>query len=162
MPCKKKDDTRYSKTIAFGSGRLFLTLIHPRKRRSASSVLIRLKSGNLRSLHSRKSTPERSTIFATQGDLLHLGLDRHSGAIVERDVFASIYNPGKIALLVGWKDVEAAKAWSPEKIDGMQALRQRNIRIVREYGRFDRREAPQFYPDVKDKRRTKQATLERS
>ena len=109
-------------------------------------------------------TPERGTIFATQGDLLpsHLGLDRHSGAIVERDVFASIYNPGKIALLVGWKDVEAAKAWSPEKIDGMQALRQRSIRIVREYGRFDRREAPQFYPDVKDTRRTKQATLERS
>ena len=107
-------------------------------------------------------TPERGTIFATQGDLLHLGLDRHSGAIVERDVFASIYNPGKIALLVGWKDVAAAKAWSPEKIDGMQALRQRSIRIVREYGRFDRREAPQFYPDVKDKRRTKQATLERS
>jgi heme-degrading monooxygenase HmoA len=107
-------------------------------------------------------TPERSTIFATQGDLLHLGLDRHRGAIVERDVFASIYNPGKVALLVGWKDVEAAKAWSPEKIDGMQALRQRSIRIVREYGRFDRREAPQFYPDVKDTRRTKQATLERS
>jgi hypothetical protein len=35
---------------------------------------------------------------------------------------ASIYNPGKIALLVGWRDIEAAKAWSPEKIDGMRAL----------------------------------------
>ena len=143
---------------------LFLTLIHPRKRRSASSVLMRLKSGKLRSLHSRKS-PQREALFSQrEADLLlsHLGLDHHSGAIVEHDVFASIYNPGKIALLVGWKDVEAAKAWSPEKIDGMQALRQRSIRIVREYGRFDRREAPQFYPDVKDKRRTKQATLERS
>jgi len=42
-------------------------------------------------------TPEENTIFATQADLLpsHLGLDRHSGAIVEHDVFASIYNPGK-------------------------------------------------------------------
>jgi heme-degrading monooxygenase HmoA len=62
-------------------------------------------------------TPERGTIFATQGDLLpsHLGLDRHSGAIVERDVFASIYNPGKIALFVGWKDVEAAKALVAQK-----------------------------------------------
>jgi heme-degrading monooxygenase HmoA len=109
-------------------------------------------------------TPEENTIFATQADLLpsHLGLDRHSGAIVEHDVFASIYNPGKIALLIGWKDVESAKLWSPGKIDGIQALRQRSIRIVREYGRFDRREAPQFYPDVKDTRRTKQATLERS
>ena len=92
----------------------------------------------------------------------HIGLDHHSGAVVEHDVFASIYNPGKIALLVGWRDIEAAKAWSPEKIDGMQALRQRSIRIVREYGRFDRREAPQFYPDVNDTRHAKQATLERS
>jgi hypothetical protein len=102
--------------------------------------------------------------LATKADLLrsHLGLDHHSGAVVEHDVFVSIYNPGKIALLVGWKDVKAAKAWAPKKIDGIQALRQRSIRIVREYGRFDRREAPQFYADVKDKRRTKQATLERS
>jgi heme-degrading monooxygenase HmoA len=109
-------------------------------------------------------TPEENTIFATQADLLpsHLGLDRHSGAIVEHDVFASIYNPGKIALLIGWKDVESAKLWSPRKIEGIQALRQRSIRIVREYGRFDRREAPQFYPDVKDTRHTKQAALERS
>jgi heme-degrading monooxygenase HmoA len=108
--------------------------------------------------------PERNTILATQADLLpsHLGLDRHSGAIVEHDVFASIYNPGKIALLVGWKDVEIAKLWSSRKIDGIQALRQRSVRIVREYGRFDRREAPQFYPDVKDTRHTKQAALERS
>jgi len=107
-------------------------------------------------------TPERS--FATEANFLppHLGLDHHSGAVVEHDVFASIYNPGKIALLVGWRDIEAAKAWSTEKIDGIQALRQRSIRIVREYGRFDRREAPQFYPDVKDTRHTKQATLERS
>ena len=108
-------------------------------------------------------TPERNTISATQADLLpsHLGLDRHSGAIVEHDVFASIYNPGKIALLVGWKDVKSARLWSSRKIDGIQALRQRSIRIVREYGRFDRREAPQFYPDVKDTRHSKHA-LERS
>jgi hypothetical protein len=75
---------------------------------------------------------------------------------------ANNYNSGKIALLVGWKDVESAKLWSPRKINGIQALRQRSIRIVREYGRFDRREAPQFYPDVKDTRGTKQAALERS
>ena len=34
---------------------------------------------------------------------------RYGGAIVEHAAFVSIYNPGKIALLVGWKDVEAAK-----------------------------------------------------
>jgi heme-degrading monooxygenase HmoA len=109
-------------------------------------------------------TPEKGAIFATQADLLpsHLGLDGHNGAVVEHDRFASIYIPGKIALLVGWKDAEAAEAWLPKKIDGIHALRQRSIRVVREYGRFDRREAPQFYPDVKDTRHTKQGTSERS
>jgi hypothetical protein len=52
-------------------------------------------------------------------------------------------------LLVGWKDRDAANAWSPKKFDGVQALRHRKVRVVRDYGRFDRREAPQFYPDVK-------------
>ena len=120
--------------------------------------------GNAKVVTFTEITPERGAAFAPQADLLPslLGLDPHSGTIVEHDVFASIYNPGKIALLVGWKDVQSAKLWSPTKIDGIQALRQRSIRIVREYGRFDRREAPQFYPDVKDTRHTKQAALERS
>ncbi|WP_407177061.1 antibiotic biosynthesis monooxygenase family protein [Bradyrhizobium sp. STM 3562] len=96
-------------------------------------------------------TPARDATFAAQTDLLpaHLGLDLKSAAVVEHDIFESIYNPGKLALLVGWKDAEAASAWSPTHIDGIEKLRHRRIRIVRDYGRFDRREAPQFYPDVK-------------
>jgi len=96
-------------------------------------------------------TPIKGAAFAAQTDLLpaHLGLDLKGGPIVEHDVFASIYNPGKLALLVAWKDPRAANAWSPRKIDGIERLRHRKIRIVRDYGRFDRREAPQFYPDVK-------------
>jgi heme-degrading monooxygenase HmoA len=95
-------------------------------------------------------TPARDGAFAAQPDLLlaDLGLDRNNSAIIEHDIFASIYNPGKLALLVGWKDPAAADAWSPKRIDGIATLRHRNIRVVRDYGRFDRREAPQFYPDV--------------
>lgn len=37
----------------------------------------------------------------------------------------------------------------PKKIHGVERLRHRKVRVVRDYGRFDRREAPQFYPDVK-------------
>jgi heme-degrading monooxygenase HmoA len=96
-------------------------------------------------------TPAKGAAFAQQIDLLpaHLGLDLQNGAVVEHDVFASIYNPGKLALLVGWRDPGAANAWSPRKIDGIAGLRHRKVRVVRDYGRFDRREAPQFYPDVK-------------
>ncbi|MEY2578590.1 MAG: hypothetical protein QOI49_1414 [Verrucomicrobiota bacterium] len=95
--------------------------------------------------------PAKGAAFANQADLLpaHLGLDVNSGAVVDHDVWASIYNPGKIALLVAWKDPKAAQAWTPKKIEGIEKLRHRKVRVVRDYGRFDRREAPQFYADVK-------------
>jgi heme-degrading monooxygenase HmoA len=97
-------------------------------------------------------TPIKGAPFASQTDLLpaHLGLDLTSTAVAEHDVFDSINNPGKLALLVSWKDPKAADSWMPKKVDGIQTLRHRKVRIVRDYGRFDRREAPQFYPDVKD------------
>jgi heme-degrading monooxygenase HmoA len=96
-------------------------------------------------------TPIKGAAFAAQTDLLpaHFGLDLKDGGLVAHDIFESIYNAGKLALLIGWKDAQAANVWSPKKIDGVEKLRHRRIRIVRDYGRFDRREAPQFYPDVK-------------
>jgi heme-degrading monooxygenase HmoA len=97
-------------------------------------------------------TPRKGATFATQADLLpaHLGLDLNAGGIVDHDVWASIYNPGKVALLVSWKDAKAADSWIPKQFEGIESLRHRKVRVVRDYGRFDRREAPQFYPDVKD------------
>jgi heme-degrading monooxygenase HmoA len=96
-------------------------------------------------------TPHNNAALANQADLLpaHLGLDLANRAIVAHDVWSSIYNPGKIALLVGWTDAKAASLWTPIKIDGIEKLRHRSVRVVRDYGRFDRREAPQYYEDVK-------------
>jgi heme-degrading monooxygenase HmoA len=96
-------------------------------------------------------TPEKGAAFSVQTDLLpaRLGLNLKDTSIAEHDVFESIYHPGKLALLIGWKSVEDASVWSPKKTDGVAMLRHRRVRIVRDYGRFDRREAPQFYPDVK-------------
>lgn len=68
--------------------------------------------------------------------------------LVERDLFASIYNPGKLALLASWRDAGAAGAFAPKPVAGMAALRYRTVRIIRSYGRFDRREAPQYHPPV--------------
>jgi len=79
----------------------------------------------------------------------HLGLHLANGAIAEHDVWASIYNPGKMALLVSWSDAKAGRLWTPGKIDGIETLRHRSVRVVRDYGRFDRREAPQYYEDIK-------------
>jgi heme-degrading monooxygenase HmoA len=94
--------------------------------------------------------PIKGASFASQAELLsaHLGLDVNAGDVLGHDVWASIYNPGKVALLVSWKDAQAADSWTPRKINGIERLRHRKVRVVRDYGRFDRREAPQYYADV--------------
>jgi heme-degrading monooxygenase HmoA len=77
-----------------------------------------------------------------------LGLGVKGRGVVEHDLFASLYNPGKLALLVSWRDAASANGWQPTRTPDIAALRHRKVRIVRDYGMFDRREAPQFYPDV--------------
>jgi heme-degrading monooxygenase HmoA len=95
-------------------------------------------------------TPRNGATVADPPNLLpaRLGLDLTNGAIVAHDVWASIYNPGKMALLVAWTDAKAASLWTPKTIEGTETLRHRRVRVVRDYGRFDRREAPQYYRDV--------------
>ncbi|MHB8886255.1 MAG: antibiotic biosynthesis monooxygenase family protein [Methylovirgula sp.] len=68
--------------------------------------------------------------------------------VVDQEVFESITNPGKLLLLVGWRDAAAASYWAPKTIVG-GTLRHRNVRIIRDYGMADRREAPQYYAEVK-------------
>jgi heme-degrading monooxygenase HmoA len=63
------------------------------------------------------------------------------------EVFESITNPGKLALLASWRDADATAAWAP-KAFGDAAVRHRRVRVIRDYGMFERREAPQFYPEV--------------
>jgi hypothetical protein len=52
-------------------------------------------------------------------------------------------------VLCSWKDADAAKTWVPKSFGGVKEIRHRVVRIVRDYGMFDRREAPQYYPDPK-------------
>jgi heme-degrading monooxygenase HmoA len=85
-------------------------------------------------------------------DLLpaHLGLRDGADGLVSTEVFESIYNPGKLVLLAGWRDADAAAAWTPaKKPDAARSVRHRHVRIIRDYGMSDRKEAPQFYPDVR-------------
>ncbi len=62
--------------------------------------------------------------------------------LVDQEVFASIYTPDKLVLLASWRDAAAAESWKPAG----GAARHRKIRIIRDYGMFERREAPQYYP----------------
>jgi heme-degrading monooxygenase HmoA len=67
--------------------------------------------------------------------------------VVDQEVFESIYNPGKLLLLAGWRDAAAADRWEPHAIVS-GGSRHRRIRVIRDYGMADRREAPQYYPPV--------------
>jgi len=64
--------------------------------------------------------------------------------LVDREVFASLYNPGKLLLLGAWRD---AGSWVPRP-PASGTLRHRWVRVVRDYGMRDRREAPRYYPAV--------------
>jgi heme-degrading monooxygenase HmoA len=78
-----------------------------------------------------------------------LRLDRSNDALVDLDVFASIYVQGKQALLASWRDRKSSESFKPSRVYDDARVRHRVIRVVRDYGMFDRRESPQYYPDAK-------------
>jgi heme-degrading monooxygenase HmoA len=71
-----------------------------------------------------------------------LGLDPTARGLVFWDVYDAVLRPGELLLQTVWTDAEPAKQ--------LQSLehgpRRRQIRIVRDYSKQDRREAPQYYP----------------
>ena len=71
--------------------------------------------------------------------------------VLDQEAFERIANPDKLLLLTSWKDATAACAWHPMILPGHE-LRHRQVRVIRDYGMQDRREAPQFYPPVEEGR----------
>ena len=81
----------------------------------------------------------------------YLGLAPGAAGLVEWDVFDAVLAPGDLMLLLSFKDQAAAEAFERTAKTPADA-RVRRVRIVRDYGMFDRREAPQYYPDAVDHR----------
>lgn len=76
-----------------------------------------------------------------------LGLMSDAPGLVAWDVFNAVLTPGDVILLLSWRDHGAAEAFGKSR--GLpDGARLRRVRIVRDYGMFDRREAPQYYPPV--------------
>jgi heme-degrading monooxygenase HmoA len=63
------------------------------------------------------------------------------------DVFDAVLTPGDIILMLTWADEATAKEFEDEASLPIGA-RLRRVRIVRDYGMYDRREAPQYFPDA--------------
>jgi heme-degrading monooxygenase HmoA len=77
-----------------------------------------------------------------------LHLDSGADGLLDCEVFESIISPGKLLVLGSWRDKSAAGSWTPTSFDGAGDIRHREVRVIRDYGMFERREAPQFYPMV--------------
>jgi len=76
-----------------------------------------------------------------------LGLAADAPGLVAWDVFDAVLTPGDSMLLVSWRDHDAAEAFEGA-VSLQDGARLRRVRVVRDYGMFDRREAPQYYPEV--------------
>ena len=77
----------------------------------------------------------------------YLGLQKDARGLIGWDIFDAVLTPGDLILLLSWHS--NADAVEFEKSVRLPAeARVRRIRIVRDYGMFDRREAPQYYPPV--------------
>jgi heme-degrading monooxygenase HmoA len=99
------------------------------------------------SLIDRQDAPEAVKASAPEGVALGLGLDKAAHGLVAWDVFEAILTPGEVILLLSWRDATAAEGFEA-RTPLAGGARLRRVRIVRDYGMFDRREAPQYYSAV--------------
>jgi heme-degrading monooxygenase HmoA len=76
-----------------------------------------------------------------------LGLNPDADGLLSWDVFDAVLTPGELILMISWRDNAAAEAFDGE-FTVRSGFRVRRVRVVRDYGMFDRREAPQYYPDA--------------
>lgn len=78
-----------------------------------------------------------------------LGLDAGAHGLIKWDVFDAVLTPGDVILLMSWRDAAAASAFE-DRASPKGSARLRRVRVIRDYGMFDRREAPQYYPDARN------------
>ena len=78
-----------------------------------------------------------------------LGLEAEAPGLLSWDVFDAVLTPGDLLLLLSWKDAHAAEAYETDgEANDSEGRRLRRVRVVRDYGMFDRREAPQYFPEA--------------
>jgi heme-degrading monooxygenase HmoA/pimeloyl-ACP methyl ester carboxylesterase len=109
------------------------------------------ESGDAKYASFTEITPQSAEAFGMDPGMIRtrLGLVLSTAGLTGHDIFRSITTAGKFALLCSWKGAQAAKSWTPQSFDGVKEIRHRVVRVIRDYGMFDRREAPQYYPEVK-------------
>ena len=80
-----------------------------------------------------------------------LGLPEKAASLLSWDVFEAVLTPGQLVLMVVWPDEREQDA-TLKSVNFTDRFRVRDVRVIRDYGMFDRREAPQYYPPAVDRR----------
>lgn len=108
-------------------------------------------AGTLATLVTARRPDDWKTGSSAADGAKFLGLDRHSGgAPVDWDIYEAILTPGDLILMLVWKDQAALDDFA-YRMQPPETHRIRHVRIVRDYGMYDRREAPQYYPEVENR-----------
>jgi len=68
-----------------------------------------------------------------------------------KDVFESVYRPGVFAHLVDVPSVEQGVEFGKKLVSDSATEYFRAFEVIRDYGMFDRNEAPQYYPSMSNK-----------
>jgi heme-degrading monooxygenase HmoA len=98
------------------------------------------------SLVDARAVPESPKASRPEDIAARLGLVPTAPGLVAWDVFEAVLTPGDLILMMSWRDEAAAKSFE-DSLSMPDDGRLRRVRIVRDYAMFDRREAPQYYPD---------------
>lgn len=77
-----------------------------------------------------------------------LGMFAPAEGLVSWDVFDAVLTPGNFILQTSWRTHNDAEA-NTSNTRAPEGARVRRVRILRDYGMFDRHEAPQYYAEVK-------------
>ena len=77
----------------------------------------------------------------------HLGLDTTVPGYVDYDVYDAVLTPGDLILMTSWQTHEDAEAFE-KSMKQPAGARSRRVRVIRDYGKYERRESPQYYPEV--------------
>jgi heme-degrading monooxygenase HmoA len=91
--------------------------------------------------------PNSSPILSPEEYARYLGLRAQAEGMLAWDVFDAVLTPGDLMLLISWRTERVAQAFE-NAVKMPSDGRFRRVRVVRDYGMFDRREAPQYYPDA--------------
>jgi len=81
------------------------------------------------------------------GDALRsMGIDVQTSGIIAWDVYDAVLTPGDLTAVLSFRTAEQAVEF--ETKTDLSGARIRHLRVVRDYGMYDRLEAPQYYPEV--------------